>query len=279
MSYKVIDISEHNTSVDFKKLDVDAVILRVGYRGYGEAGNIVLDKKFKTYIANANKHNIPVGVYFYSQAVSSSEAKAEAKYVLSQIKGYRIDLPVYFDAEYAEAKGMFVGRLYNAKISKSKLTNIAKAFCDTIIINGYEAGVYANYDFFKNKYNVTELKAYSLWIAHYSANTIPKVAGVTFDMWQYTDDGKLTGVTGMVDMNKLYTDLIWREYKTTTNLNYRKSTDLLENSKLGTLPKGATVFAKSGSETILNGYTWVKAKKDKSSDECFYVANKYLRRV
>lgn len=278
MPYRVVDVSEHNI-VDFKKIKVDAVIIRVGYRGYGEAGKIVLDKKFKTYISNANKNGIPVGLYFYSQATSSSEAKAEAKYVLSQIKRFRVDLPIYFDAEYAEANGMYVGRLYNAHISKNKLTNIAKAFCDTIILNGYEAGVYASYDFFKNKYNANELKPYSLWVANYSAKELPKLSGATFDMWQYTDDGKLNGVTGMVDMDNLYTELIWRKHKTTANLNYRKATNLLNDSKLGTLLKGDTVYAKSGSDVVANGYTWVEAKKDKSSEETFYVAKEYLRRV
>lgn len=278
MSYKVIDISEHNASIDFNKLDVDAVILRAGYRGYGDSGSLITDKKFKQYTKAANKIGIPVGVYFYSQAITSAEARAEAKYVINLIKDYRIDLPVYFDVEYAESKGNFVGRLYKAKLSKDKLTKIAKAFCDTVLVYGYEAGVYANYDFFKNKLNTTRLKAYSLWIAHYSVKEAPKVTGAKFDMWQYTNDGKPKGVTGMADMNRLYKDFIWREYKTTANLNCRKTRDLSPTSIESTLKKGTSVLVKSGSEKDIDGCTWVVIKKS-PDDMTHYVVKQYLRRV
>ena len=278
MAYKVIDISEHNASVDFTKLSVDAVVLRVGYRGYGEQGKIVSDKKFKEYIEQANKNHIPVGVYFYSQAITSAEAKAEAKYVVNALKGYNIDLPVYFDAEYAERNGDFVGRLYKAKISKSKLTKIAQTFCDTILVYGYLAGVYASYDFFKNKYEVRSLKKYSLWVAHYSTTNLPKLAGAKFDMWQFTDDSKVKGVTGMVDMNQLYTDMIWRECKTTVSLNYRNERSLDTKCIVGTLKKGATVYAKAGSDVYVNGYNWVTVKRS-PDDNTYYVAKQYLRSV
>lgn len=276
MAYKVIDLSEHNGNVNFKALEVDAVILRVGYRGYGDDGKLKLDSKFKSYIKSCNSHHIPVGVYFYSQATSVAEAKAEAKFVLRNISDYRVDLPVYFDIEYAENTKGFVGRLYKAQISKDKLTRIAKAFCDTILINGYDAGIYANYDFFKNKLVAEELNNYSLWIAYYSAKGVPTIAGADFDMWQYTDDAEVKGITGMVDADCLYKDFILRQYVTTTNLNYRSSAKLTSKNCKGTLPNNTEVVVVAGSEVIADGYEWVKIKLE---DKLYYVAKKYLRRV
>lgn len=199
--YKVIDISQHN-DLNVKQLQINAVILRVGYRGYGNSGKIILDNKFKKYAKELNNAKIPIGVYFCSQAITSAEAKAEAKFVLDKIKPFRIDLPVYYDVEYAEKNDLLFGRLYDAKLGKDKLTKLCKTFCDKISANGYSAGVYANYDFFKNKLIATELKNYSLWIAHYGAKAIPTLNGVNFDLWQYTDDGKVNGVTCETDCSE-----------------------------------------------------------------------------
>lgn len=276
MAYKVIDLSEHNGCVNFKTLDADAVILRVGYRGYGDEGRLKIDSKFKSYIKSCNRYHIPVGVYFYSQATSIAEAKAEAKFVLRNIANYRIDLPAYFDIEYAENSKGFVGRLYKAQISKDKLTRIAKVFCDTILINGYDAGVYANYDFFKNKLVTEELNKYSLWIAHYSAKGVPAIAGVVFDMWQFTDDAEIKGVAGMVDANCLYKDFIQRKCVTTSDLNYRSSAKLSSKNYKGMLPKSTELVFLAGSEVISDGYEWVKIKLE---DKIYYVAKKYLRRI
>jgi GH25 family lysozyme M1 (1,4-beta-N-acetylmuramidase) len=200
-TYKIIDLSEHNAVVDFNALEVDGVILRVGYRGYGDDGRIILDKKFKRYVQSANESNIPVGVYFCSQAVTQAEAIKEAKYVIKNIKDYKIDLPVYFAVEYAERNGCYIGRLYKSYISREKQTRLAKSFCDTLNRNGYNAGVFTNYDFYRTKININSLAGYSMWIACY-INDLP----ISADMWQYTDDGKIAGVTGMVNLNYMYID-------------------------------------------------------------------------
>lgn len=279
-----IDLSEHNPAVDFKLLknNVKAVILRVGYRGYGLTGRIVADRKFKNFVEEATKNGIPVGVYFYSQAITENEAKKEAKFVIDNIKKYKVSLPVYFDVEYAESNGKFVGRLYGARLSKQKLTRIAKAFCTTITAAGYKAGVYANYDFFRNKLIAADLNEYSLWIAHYSTKTLPVVAGAKFDMWQYRSDGKVNGVVGNVDMNNMYMDVKpvkptvkYADYVTTANVNYRTARAVSDVSRVGTLKKGTTIKVKVGSETKVNGYEWVTIKLNNKS---YYMVKRYLKK-
>jgi GH25 family lysozyme M1 (1,4-beta-N-acetylmuramidase) len=49
---KVIDISEYQTNVNYAKLakEVDGVIIRVGYRGWGSSGDLVTDSMFKTHL-------------------------------------------------------------------------------------------------------------------------------------------------------------------------------------------------------------------------------------
>lgn len=53
-------------------------------------GRLWKDPKFKTYLDGATKAGLKVGVYFYTQAITTAEAKAEAKFVLDRIKGYSL---------------------------------------------------------------------------------------------------------------------------------------------------------------------------------------------
>lgn len=209
MGYRVIDLNEHNCWVNFKALEQDAVILRVGYRGFGGKGRMMNDTRFMYFIEECKRNNIPVGLYFESQATSVKEAKEEARFVLKYIVGkYWINLPIYISINYPKYSKGYMGRLYNAQISREKQTRIVKAFCDTIIDKGYQAGVFAKYDFFKKKMNVSELADYSLWVSHYSVNGVPPLAGVNFDMWQFTDDAEVKGVIGMVNADCLFNESI-----------------------------------------------------------------------
>ena len=102
MALKVIDISAHNGNIIWNKLygKVDAVILRAGYRGYGPAGTLATDAKFKANASAANAQNIPVGAYWLSQALNEREAEEEAAYLVKLQKPYKISNPVYLDSEY-----------------------------------------------------------------------------------------------------------------------------------------------------------------------------------
>lgn len=202
-----VDISYHNDTVDFKKVKkagVDFVILRVGYRGYGSSGSINADKNFTTYIKDAQSAGLPVGVYFYSQAITTTEARAEANYVLRKIKSYDIQLPIVFDYEFAEvSKGRLDSAWKNGKLNKTKMTAIAMKFCETVENAGYDAMVYANKSFFTDQLDHTKIEQeYGIWLAHYTTNT--NYSG-DYDIWQFSSTGKISGVSGDVDCNFMYT--------------------------------------------------------------------------
>ena len=96
-----IDVSLWQGDIDFKKIKdsgVEFVFIRVGYMK-GTKGERVLDSKFRQNIENANKYDIPVGIYYYSYASNKEEAKQDAKWVLKQIKNYDVSLPIAFDWE------------------------------------------------------------------------------------------------------------------------------------------------------------------------------------
>ena len=67
-----IDVSEYQPEVDWQQVKdygVDFVIVRLGYRGYGEAGKLVEDSMFRSHVEGALAAGLDVGVYFFSQAV------------------------------------------------------------------------------------------------------------------------------------------------------------------------------------------------------------------
>lgn len=190
-----IDVSKWNGTIDWKAVKnsgVSYVIIRCGYRG-SSTGALIEDPKFVTNIKGATAAGIKVGVYFFSQAVNKNEAVEEASMVLELIKKYTISYPVFLDVE---ASG---GRADN--IDKTTRTEVIKAFCETIQNSGYTAGVYANKSWLTSKIDASQLGRYKIWLAQYAST--PTYTG-RYDMWQYKSTGKVSGISGDVDLNLSY---------------------------------------------------------------------------
>ncbi len=202
-----IDVSEHNGDIDFKKVKADGisfVFVRVGYTGYTKSHHSLnYDKRYKTYLKDAIKAGLSVGVYWYSQALNVKEAQAEAKKVLDVIGSYDITMPVVFDYEFADTPA---GRLDSAGLSKSQMTKNSLAFLDRIRSAGYDACLYANESFLKNHLNASQIsEEYIVWLANYSKET--NYSG-DYEFWQYSSKGCVKGVGGYTDVNFWYTGSI-----------------------------------------------------------------------
>lgn len=199
MTKRIIDVSQFNGSIIWPSLasQVDGVIIRAGYRGYGSSGTLVTDTNFVANISGATSANIPVGVYFLSQAINESEAMAEANFVNDLIKRYKISLPVYFDSEWSHTP--HTGRADT--ITAVTRTNCAIAFCNRIKTLGYTPGIYASESWFNSMMQFSRLSSFNIWVAKYSS-VKPNIS--RYDAWQYSDSGRLTGISGNVDMSYFY---------------------------------------------------------------------------
>jgi len=199
-----IDVSHHNGKIDWKKVknEVDFAFIRVGYRTY-DKGTVCLDKKAKSNLKSANKNAVPIGVYFYSQAINEEEAEEEASFVLTEIKDYDISLPVVIDFEYATKNGKNVGRLSEANLTKKEKTALINAFCKKVKNAGYTPAVYASSYIFKSHINVKKLdEDIMIWVADY--NDEVTYSG-DYDFWQFSEKGKCKGVSSKyVDTNYWY---------------------------------------------------------------------------
>ena len=191
-----IDVSKWNGTIDWnavKNSGISFVIIRCGYRG-SATGVLVEDPKFESYIKGATKAGLKVGLYFFSQAISEKEAVEEASMAISLAKDYKISYPIYIDTEWTSG-----GRANS--LSKETRTAVCKAFCETIKSAGYTPGVYACKSWYQDSLNVSTLNGYKIWLAQYASQ--PTYSN-RYDMWQYTDKGKVNGITTNVDMNISY---------------------------------------------------------------------------
>ena len=193
-----IDVSYHNGKIDWKKVKdsgIDFVILRLGWIGNKE--NHTLDKNFIEYYNECKKLGMGIGIYVFNYCESEEAAKSGAKWVLNQLKILKIktvDLPIFIDMED--------DRNDLHKLGKEKLTKICVSFNTIIQKANFKAGVYASKSWFYNYLNASELeKKYYIWLANYGTST--EYTG-EYVMWQYTDVGKVDGISGNVDINILY---------------------------------------------------------------------------
>ena len=196
-----IDVSKYQTDIDWTKVKesgVQFVMVRAGYRGYGESGKLVPDDMFEKHIQGAQAAGLDVGVYFFSQAVTEKEAQEEAQYVLELVRDYNITYPIAFDSEKVENSD---GRA-NA-LTVEERTKTAIAFLEKIKKAGYEPMVYANDRWFALNLDLRKLTDYKLWLASYREKP---VFPYKVDVWQHTNSAAVPGVAGNVDMNIWFTE-------------------------------------------------------------------------
>lgn len=210
-----VDVSEYQETIDWaavKKSGIDYAIIRVGFRGYGAAGNMVRDTYFTQNMANAKANGVMIGIYIFSQAINEAEAKAEADQAIAWLEsaGYNakdLALPVVMDYEFA---GGSDGRMYDAGLTASNnqavMTPIAKAFCDEVKAKGYKAGFYGNYGMYNSHVNFYEMGANILpWYAQYN-RFAERASNCPYEMWQYNSDAYVSGINGKVDIDFWFLD-------------------------------------------------------------------------
>ena len=185
---KGVDLSTHNKNVDYKALKdsgVEFAILRIGY-GKDEGQR---DEMFDEHYRGCKSVGIKVGAYHYSYCNKMENAIKEAENCLRYLDGIKLDLPVFYDLEDKT--------LLNSEID---ITEISIIFCRKIKKSGYDAGVYANLNWFKNYISPYSLlnEDIKLWCAQWN-NEI--TADFPVDIWQNTNHNEF-GYDGDILINE-----------------------------------------------------------------------------
>lgn len=194
----LIDVSHHQGSIDWAKVPYRAIV-RIGYRGYG-SGKLMKDEQYDANLAGAKANNKLLGFYFFSQAITEDEARAEADFCASLAPtGY----PLFFDNEWGHTTktGVHDGRADN--LTKDQRTAIAMAFCERAKAHGFTAGIYTFTAFASANIDYAYLcEDYIGWLADTRTNydkTLPRY----IHQYSQTAKGGVPGITEVVDLNHL----------------------------------------------------------------------------
>ena len=198
----VIDVSAHQGTIDWHKVkysgEVDAVILRIGY------GSEAVDTYFERNITELKKYNIPFSVYLFSYAETESDAILEAKFLVNTLKKYKPSLtsniPIYYDLEpwHYTMNGHYYSSTH---VSNATYGKIIKAFVNYVETNyKKKTRIYASRDYITSHFP-DDYQKYATWVAAWTSNL--NYNG-PYEGWQYTDVGKVAGISGNVDMSWFY---------------------------------------------------------------------------
>ena len=201
VSQTAVDVSDLQGKIDWERVSeggIDFAMIRLGRRGYTE-GNIYLDNYYYENVSGVQSEGMPIGVYFFSQAITEDEAIEEANFVIKHLSGSGISYPVVFDHEPVESAD---GRANN--LSKNELTHITKAFCQKIEDAGYTPMIYGN-AFDMERLNLNDLKGIDVWYAEYESSQ--PTGQFDFAMWQYSSTANVSGINTQADLSILFKPL------------------------------------------------------------------------
>ncbi|MFI3227694.1 MAG: GH25 family lysozyme [Clostridia bacterium] len=202
-----IEVSQHQKEIDWQAVADEGVsfaMIRLGYRGYGEEGLIRLDEYFHYNMEEAKAAGIDVGVYFFSQATSVWETLEESYFVLENLEGYELDLPVVFNWEFIDNNSLARTNTMQGQC----ITLYNQVFNEKMQKAGYDTMTYFNQSLAYLYLDLDLLQDNPFWLASYRSSP---VFYYDFQIWQYTDKGTIDGIEGYVDLNLMLTDFTEEE--------------------------------------------------------------------
>lgn len=203
-----IDVSKFQGTIDWKAVadaGIDFAMIRVGYRTQA-GGEIREDTNARYNMQEATANGIQIGAYFFSTAVTEEEAVEEAGWTADYISRYAVTYPVAYNCE---GFGNPENRQHGLTVSER--TGCAIAFLKEIYRQGYTPMFYASKSELEQdaEWETSRLEGqFKIWVSQYPDLPYPKTAasgyGGVHDMWQYTNNGIIAGISRPVDVNVAY---------------------------------------------------------------------------
>ena len=190
---KGIDVSHWQGTIDWNKVKeagIQFAIIKAG----GSDDGFYTDSKWEANYKGAKAAGIPIGAYYFvgKDCVSAAAGKADAERFLKILKGKQLEYPVYMDNEAQPAS------------AKTGITEATIAFCETMENAGYFVGIYGStYSGFKERMDDGRLTPYAHWVAQYASKC---TYSGNYGIWQYSSKGKVSGISGNVDLDYAYVD-------------------------------------------------------------------------
>lgn len=184
-----IDVSRHQKTIDWEKVAADNV--QFVYIKATE-GATYQDPMFRKNIEGAQKAGLLVGVYHYFRMTSSPEKQFEN--FKKAMKDYKMDLVPMIDVEPSDKE--MAGK--SVKDLQKNLDKFIALIKDEYGVPPMIYGTQRSY----NTYCAPKYNKYHLYIGRYGSHS-PEIKGEgTYTIWQYTENGKVNGITEDVDICK-----------------------------------------------------------------------------
>lgn len=198
-----IDVSRWQGTIDWNQVAGDGI--RFVFMKATD-GTTIVDPTYDTNLAGARSNGIRVGSYHFARPDgSANDAKLEAKWFVDNASITAGSLPPVLDIEV------------NGGLGAAALTDWAITWLEEVrALTGVRALVYTSPNGWKERFGNTTRVAnagYDLWVAHWTSGDpiVPASnwGGRGWQVWQYTDCGRVAGIGGCVD----------RDWFNGTNLN------------------------------------------------------------
>lgn len=204
---KGIDVSKWQGRIHWDLVANDGVKYAFIRATYGDSR----DPYFYANATDAHKNGIKVGAYHFARFTDSASMRKEANAFLAQLERVNITYPVVLDIENHNGLG------------RTQLSSLCKQFMDIIASKGYTVMLYSYENFFKDRLNTGHFKGYDLWVANYL-----RKPSISHSIWQHSCKGRVSGISGHVDLNRCYKDYSIKDTSTHTVTLDRSSSDAIK---------------------------------------------------
>jgi len=180
-----IDISHHQSEIDWNEfLAQNDSTIKFVYCKVTE-GIQLIDRQWKNNHTRLYEVKIPHGGYHFFRP--SADPAIQAKHFLSNYNHNETELPPALDVE-TEGK------------SDSELIASMKIWLNIVEQKtGKRPIIYTSYSFYSTKFK-HHFDNYKFWVANYS-NKSHRFLDEQIIHWQFSESGKVPGITGFVDLN------------------------------------------------------------------------------
>lgn len=195
-TYFGIDCAKWQGTINWAKVKsagVQVAILKATDKNNGP------EPAFARNYAGATAQGIKIGCYRYVYARTVAAAENEARKVLAVIQGKAMPAGVWLDLEDKTLRG----------IPRATMLKMIAAMTKIIKAAGYQVGIYTNPDWYNHVLDVSKITL-PFWVASWGTNNgkpqrKPTIkAQHTLAGWQYTDKGRVAGISTAVDLSQIY---------------------------------------------------------------------------
>lgn len=191
--FTVLDVSRWQGRIDWDTVKASGRVHGVMLRALGSrSGTPYIDPMFETNYSACTRLGIPVGVYYYSCAVTAPQRNAELALLHDALRGKRLQLPAAIDVEDARLRAL----------TPDALSALVAGAARQLEHWGLYAMVYTYTHFADTALHMDTLVPFDLWLADYRGKRPARRHG----MWQYTSRGRVPGISGPVDLSRTEKD-------------------------------------------------------------------------